>query len=271
MTILVTGGTGKTGRRIAARLQTLGHAVRVGSRTGAPPFDWADRATWGPALDGAHAAYIAYYPDLAFPGALEDLRAFTEQAVEAGVARLVLLSGRGEALAEAGEQVVRESGVAWTIVRCGWFMQNFSEGYLLEPVRDGVIALPAGDVAEPFVDVDDIADVSVAALTEDGHAGMLYELTGPRLLTFADVAAELSKATGRDITYVPVTAGEYAAGAAAHGVPPGEIELLTMLFTEILDGRNAYVTDGVRAALGRPARDFTGFARDNAAVWVAGG
>ncbi len=91
-------------------------------------------------------------------------------------------------------------------------MQNFTEGYLLDPVREGVIALPAGDVAEPFVDVDDIADVAVAALTEDGHTGRLYELTGPRLLTFAEVAAELSKATGRDIVYVPLGIEEYAAG-----------------------------------------------------------
>ncbi|TXK35581.1 NmrA family NAD(P)-binding protein [Nonomuraea sp. C10] len=271
MTILVTGGTGKTGRRIADRLEALGRPVRVGSRTGTPPFDWADRGTWKAALHGARAAYISYYPDVAVPGALDDVRAFTEHAVAAGVERLVLLSGRGEPLAEAAEQVVRESGVAWTIVRCAWFMQNFSEGYLLEPVRDGVIALPAGDVAEPFVDVDDIADVAVAALTEDGHAGRLYELTGPRALTFADVAAELSKATGRDITYVPITTEEYAAGAAEHGVPEDEIEMLTMLFTETLDGRNAHVADGVRAALGRPAGDFAGFARDNAGVWANGG
>lgn len=269
MTILVTGGTGKTGRRIVDRLGAL--SVRVGSRTSNPPFDWADRGTWDAALKGARAAYISYYPDLAFPGALEDVRAFTERAVAAGVTRLVLLSGRGEPLAEAAERVVRESGVAWTIVRCGWFMQNFSEGYLLEPVRDGVVALPAGDVAEPFVDAGDIADVAVAALTEDRHAGRLYELTGPRLLTFAEVAAELSKATGREVAYVPVTAEEYAAGAAAHGVPQDEIALLTKLFTEVLDGRNAYVADGVRAALGRPARDFADFARDNAGTWMNGG
>ncbi|MFG1941417.1 NAD(P)H-binding protein [Nonomuraea sp. NPDC048826] len=268
MTILVTGGTGKTGRRIADRLDTLGHAVRVGSRNGTPPFDWADRGTWGPALEGARAVYISYYPDLTFPGALDDVRAFTEQAVRAGVEHLVLLSGRGEELAEAAEQVMRESGVAWTIVRCGWFMQNLSEGYLLEPVLDGVIALPAGDTPEPFVDVDDIADVAVAALVGDGHAGRVYELTGPRLLTFADVAAELSKATGRDIVYVPITPDQYAAGAVEHGVPEDEIGMLIGLFTDTLDGRNAYVADGVRAALGRPARDFADFARDNAAVWV---
>jgi uncharacterized protein YbjT (DUF2867 family) len=150
-------------------------------------------------------------------------------------------------------------------------MQNFSEGYLREPVVSGVIAVPAGDVAEPFVDCDDIADVAVAALTAPGHAGRLYELTGPRLLTFADVAAELAKATGRDVTYVPVAAEEYVAAAVAHGVPEEEAGLLASLFTEILDGRNAWPADGVRAALGRPARDFADFARDNAEAWVTSG
>lgn len=271
MTILVTGGTGKTGRRIADRLRALDLPVRVGSRSGTPPFAWDDRSTWGPALDGARAVYLSYYPDLAFPGALEDVRAFTARAAEAGAERLVLLSGRGEELAEAAEQVVRESGLAWTILRCAWFMQNFSEGYLREPVVSGVIAVPAGDVAEPFVDCDDIADVAVAALTAPGHAGRLYELTGPRLLTFADVAAELAKATGRDVTYVPVAAEEYVAAAVAHGVPEEEAGLLASLFTEILDGRNASPADGVRAALGRPARDFADFARDNAEAWVTSG
>ncbi|MCA2187452.1 NAD(P)H-binding protein [Nonomuraea cavernae] len=268
MTTLVLGGTGKTGRRVTDRLTALGLPVRVGSRAAEPPFDWADRDGWAPVLRDVDAVYLTYYPDLAFPGALDDIRAFTSLAVRSGVGRLVLLSGRGEPLAEAAERVVQESGAEWTIVRCGWFMQNFSEGYLLEPVLDGVIALPAGDVAEPFVDVDDIADVAVAALTGPGHAGRLYELTGPRLMTFADVADELSKATGRQIAYLPVTAGEYAAAAAEHGVPEAEIGLLTTLFTEVLDGRNAYLADGVREALGRPARDFADYARDAAGAWT---
>ncbi|GGT21776.1 NAD(P)H-binding protein [Nonomuraea spiralis] len=268
MTILVLGGTGKTGRRIADRLTSLGLPVRIGSRSATPSFDWADRATWPAALDGVEAVYVSYYPDLALPGAYEDVREFTRLAVEAGVRRLVLLSGRGEPGAEASERTVRESGAEWTIVRCGWFMQNFSEGFLLDQVLDGVLAIPVADVAEPFVDADDIADVAVAALTQDGHAGRLYELTGPRLLTFADAAAELSRATGRTITSVQVTPEEYVAAAVEVGVPKEEAEGLTGLFTEVLDGRNAHLEDGVRQALGRPARDFTDYARANAPVWA---
>ncbi|MER6575744.1 NAD(P)H-binding protein [Nonomuraea sp. NPDC001023] len=269
MTILVLGGTGKTGRRVADRLTSLGLPVRIGSRSATPSFDWADRSTWAAALDGVESVYVSYYPDLALPGAYEDVRELTRLAVDAGVRRLVLLSGRGEPGAEASERTVRESGLDWTIVRCGWFMQNFSEGFLLGQVLDGVLAIPVPDVPEPFVDADDIADVAVAALTEDGHAGRLYELTGPRLLTFADAAAELSKATGRTITSIEVTPQEYVAGAVAAGVPIAEAEGLTGLFTEVLDGRNAHVADGVREALGRPARDFADYARANAAAWAA--
>jgi uncharacterized protein YbjT (DUF2867 family) len=268
MTILVVGSTGKTGRRIADKLTALGLPVRAGSRSGTPPFDWKDRATWAAALRDVQSVYISYYSDIAVPGAVDDIRAFTEQAVAAGVRRLVLLSGRNEAQAQAAERVVQESGAEWTIVTCSWFMQNFTEGYLLDPVREGVIALPARDVAEPFVDVDDIADVAVAALTEDGHTGKVYELTGPRLLTFAEVATELSKVTGRDVVYVPLSLEEYAAGAAEVGLPKEVIDMLTMLFAETLDGRNSYLAEGVQQALGRPARDFSDYARANAAAWA---
>ncbi|MCK2214850.1 NAD(P)H-binding protein [Actinomadura sp. ATCC 31491] len=267
MTILVLGGTGKTGRRVADHLTARGLPVRLGSRSATPPFDWADRSTWPAALEGVTAAYVSYYPDLAFPGAYDAVRAFTGLAVRAGVRRLVLLSGRGEPEARASERTVQESGAEWTVVRCGWFMQNFSEGFILEPVRAGVIALPADDVPEPFVDADDIADVAAAALTEDGHAGQVYELTGPRLLTFAEAAAELSAATGRRVEFVRVTPEEYVAAAVAAGLPREEAEGLATLFTGVLDGRNASVADGVPRALGRPARDFAGFARANAPVW----
>ncbi|MEV0165966.1 NmrA family NAD(P)-binding protein [Nonomuraea fuscirosea] len=267
MTILVLGGTGKTGRRIADRLSARGLPVRIGSRSASPAFDWQDRSTWRDALDGVTAVYLSYYPDLAFPGAYDDVKAFTELAVSSGARRLVLLSGRGEPEAQASERTVRESGAEWTVLRCSWFMQNFSEDFLLGSVLDGVIALPAADVPEPFVDVEDIVDVAVAAFTEKGHAGRLYELTGPRLLTFADVAAELSRATGRTIVFLRVTPEEYVTSAVEHGVTVGEAHGLTHLFTDILDGRNATVTDGVRQALGRPARDFTDFARASAQVW----
>jgi uncharacterized protein YbjT (DUF2867 family) len=180
----------------------------------------------------------------------------------------VLLSGR-EAQALPSEEAVRAAGVDSTVIRASWFAQNLSEHFLLEAVRAGVIALPAGDVAEPFIDVDDIADIAVAALTDDGHAGEVYEVTGPRLLTFADVAAELTLATGRDIRYLAVSAAEYRALAVEQGVPADVVEELTELFERVLDGRNARVTDDVRRALGRPPRDFADYARAAATsgVW----
>ena len=181
-TTLIVGGAGKTGRRVAERLRARGVPVRIASRSSAPAFDWEDRAGWPAALAGAQAAYVTYYPDLAVPGAADAIGALTETAHAAGLRRLVLLSGRGEREAEAAEQVVQASPIDSTIVRASWFSQNFSEGHFAEPVAAGEVALPVGEVREPFVDADDIADVAVAALTEDGHAGRLYEVTGPRAL-----------------------------------------------------------------------------------------
>ena len=217
------------------------------------------------------AAYVSFYPDLAVPGAPEAVRSFADVAIEHGVRRLVLLSGRGEDEAQRAEPSVQESGADVTVVRCAWFMQNFSEDYLVEPIVDGEVVLPASDQLEPFVDADDIADVAVAALTDDRHIGEVYELTGPRLMTFADAVGEIAEATGRDIDYVPVSVEEYAAGAAAHGVPPEYIGFLTYLFSDVL-GRNAHLTDGVQRALDREPRDFSDFIRDTAAtgVWNAG-
>jgi uncharacterized protein YbjT (DUF2867 family) len=268
--ILVLGGTGKTGRRVVERLTARAVPTRVGSRSAQPPFDWHDQATWAPSLQGVGAVYITYYPDLAMPGAPEAVRAFTDVAIDRGVRRHVLLSGRGEEEAQRAERLVQESGADWTIVRCAWFMQNFSEDYLVEPVRSGEVALPGGDKAEPFVDVDDIAEVAVAALTDDRHIGELYELTGPRLLTFGEAVAEIAKATGRHISYVPVSVEEYAAGAAQHHVPAELVDFFTYLFGEVL-GNNAYLTDGVRRALGRGPRDFADYAQATAAtgVWDA--
>ncbi len=269
--ILILGGTGKTGRRIVSRLRDRDVPVRVGSRGGEPPFDWNDRATWASALRGTSAAYISYFPDITVPGAPEAIGELSRLAVAGGTRRLVLLSGRGEDQAQRAEAGLQASGADWTIVRCSWFSQNFSEDHLREPVLAGELALPVGDVPEPFVDVDDIADVAVAALTEDGHAGKLYELTGPRLLTFADAVGEIADATGRDIRVTPVSHHDYAEELAGYGVPSDIVSLLRYLFTEVLDGRNARLADGVQRALGRPARDFRDFARRAAAAgaWSA--
>jgi uncharacterized protein YbjT (DUF2867 family) len=266
--ILVLGSSGKTGRRVADRLRRLGIAVRLGSRSGTPPFDWERPETWSPVLDGVRAAYISYYPDLAAPGAVEAVGSFAELAVKRDVRRLVLLAGRGEPEAEEAEDAARDSGADLTVVRSTWFAQNFSEDYMLEHVRSGVVALPAGDTPEPFVDAEDIADVAVAALTDDRHVGELYELTGPRLLRFDQAIGEISTATGREVRYEPVTVSQHAAAASEHEVPAEVIELLTYLFTTVLDGRNARLADGVQRALGREPRDFAEYAQRTAATGV---
>ena len=263
---LVLGGTGKTGRRIAERMTVKGHNVRVGSRSATPSFDWNNEAGWDACLEGVTAVYINYAPDLAMPGATDAIRAFVDLARRRGVRRAVLLSGRGEKEAQACEKIVQDSGLAWTIVRASWFNQNFSEGAFIDMVLGGAITLPAGDQVEPFVDVDDIADVVVAALTEDHHDGQIYEVTGPRLMSIADVAADLSRAVGREIAYVNVPHDAFVSEVASSGAPDDVVWMLDYLFATVLDGRNAYLTDGVQRALGRPPRDFADYAREVAAT-----
>jgi uncharacterized protein YbjT (DUF2867 family) len=267
-TTLVIGGTGKTGRRVAKRLAARGVRVRIGSRSSEPGFDWQDQATWVPALRSVTSAYVTFYPDLAVPEAAATVGAFAELAVRNEVRRLVLLSGRGEQGAELAEQALRDSGADWTILRSSWFSQNFSEGFFLDQVRSGELALPAGSVREPFVDADDVAEAAVAALTEHGHVGQLYELTGPRLLTFAEAASEIANAADREVRYVPLSIEEYVSLLAENDVPADFVWLVRYLFTDVLDGRNSQLTDGVRRALGREPRDFREYARATAATGV---
>lgn len=264
--ILVIGGTGKTGRRVVERLRARAVPVRVGSRSAELPFDWEHPESWGPALDGASGAYISFYPDLAAPGAAEAVGTVAELAAASGLQRLVLLSGRGEEEAQRAEALAREAFGSLTVLRCSWFAQNFSEGYLLDPVLEGCAALPVGEIAEPFVDVDDIAEVATVALTEAGHAGELYELTGPRLLSFADPVGEIADATGRPVRFEAVPMQGYKAALLGAEVPEGVTALLEYLFTEVLDGRNAHLADGVARALGRPPRDFREYAQQVAAA-----
>lgn len=266
---LVLGGTGKTGRRIVQRLESRGVPTRAASRSAVPAFDWSDPDSWNDVLEGVTAAYINYAPDLAIPGAADAVRAFIERAVAHDVTRLVLLSGRGEEEARHCERIVQGSGIEWTIVRASWFNQNFSEGEFLGMVLDGVVTLPAGDVPEPFIDVDDIADVAVAALSEDGHVGQIYEVTGPRLLTFTQVAEEIARASGREIQYIKVPREDFAAGVVDSGAPDDIAWLLDYLFSTVLDGRNAHVCNGVQRALNREPKDFAEYARQIAesGVW----
>jgi len=267
--ILVIGSTGKTGQRVVDQLEARGIAVRHGSRTADIPFDWDNPQTWAPALADVDKVYITYYPDLAVPGSVDAIHELSDLAKEAGVRRLVLLSGRNEVEAQRAEDVVRACGLDWTIVRCAFFSQNFNEGAWLEEVLAGSVSLPVRDVQEPFVDADDIADVVVAALTDDRHVGQLYELTGPRLLSFGDAVAEVAAAAGRDIDFVSVSIDDYVAMLKEYGLPDDFIWLLNHLFTEVL-GSKAQLGDGVQRALGRQPRDFTDYAREAAAtgVWM---
>ena len=264
--VVVLGATGKTGRRVVDRLRDRGVPVEGRSRGSAPPFDWTDRATWPAAIEGAGALYVTYQPDLALAGASDDVAHLVGLAAAAGVGHVVLLSGRGEAGAVRAEEVVAGSGLPWTVVRASWFTQNFTEGALRDGVLEGAVVLPTGGVPEPFVDTDDVADVVVAALTEpDVHAGRLYEVTGPRSLTFAQVAAEIAAASGREVGYVDVPPEAFREAVAAEA---GQeyADLLTDLCLEVFDGRNVEPAGGVRAALGRDPRDVAVVVREAAAA-----
>ncbi|MEZ4649399.1 MAG: NmrA family transcriptional regulator [Candidatus Eisenbacteria bacterium] len=265
---LVIGATGKTGRRVVERLRARGIETREASRSGNTPFDWGNRDTWAPALEGVNLAYVTYAPDLAVPEAVPAIRAFARFAAEREIERLVLLSGRGEEEAQRCEEIVREANPRWTIVRASWFSQNFSEAFLLEPLRHGVLTLPAGEIPEPFVDANDIADVASRALAEEGHEGEIYEVTGPRLLTFAEAVEEIAAATKRELRYEQVPVDSFVEGMRGLGIPADIVSLTRYLFETVLDGRNAQTTDGIRRALGRAPRDFSEYVRNTASTGI---
>ncbi len=255
-TTLIIGNTGKTGMRVELQLHELGVATRGVSRSSAIPFDWTEPGTWQAALSGMRSAYVTFQPDLAVPGAVDTMEQFVDVARATGLEKIVLLSGRGEEGAQRAEDVVINSGLAWNIVRASWFAQNFSEGFMLEGVLTGEMILPQSAVLEPFIDVDDIAEVAVAALTRDALTNRLFEVTGPRLMTFADCVDAISKATGKTIEMKPVSVDEYIDYLRGMGLPADVQWLMRELFTEVFDGRNASVATGVEDALGRPATDF---------------
>jgi uncharacterized protein YbjT (DUF2867 family) len=240
----------------------------AGRLTLGTPFDWADDRTWPAVLDKVSAAYIVYYPDLVAPDAVDRVRRFAELAAESGVERLVLLSGRGEMAAQQAEEAVLAAGSSATIVRSAFFAQNFSEKGFEDFIRAGAMALPAPEVGEPFVDAEDIADVVVAALTEHGHAGEIYEVTGPRLLRFDEAVTEIAAACGHPIEYRRITAEEFVEQMVGQGLPAPEAQALAEIFATVLDGRGEYLADGVRRALRRPPRDFADYAAATAATGV---
>lgn len=267
--ILVIGGTGKTGRKVAERLTSKGNIVRIGSRSMQPSFDWQDMSTWDEALAGMDMVYITFQPDLAVPGALDAIENLTNKAKKAGIKKLVLLSGKGEREAELCEQVVIHSGIDYTIVRASWFNQNFSESFFLDSIVAGQVALPKAEARVPYVDTDDIADVVVAALMSDKHSGQVYQLTGPRLWTFKEVMNQIANATGRKIPFTSISLPAYVKMLEDFQVPADYIWLINYLFSEVLDNqKNTEITNDVEKVLGRKPIDFVSYVKETAATGV---
>jgi uncharacterized protein YbjT (DUF2867 family) len=253
--ILVLGPTGKTGRRVVRALSAAGVQIRPASRSSAVRFDWSDESTWQPALQGVTAAYVIAPYD---PAAAEP---FVRLAKSSGVRRLVLLSGRGldEAPAEffqgmrAAEEALRASDLSWTILRANNFNQNFSEEIWESEVRAGRLSLPVDGTPEPFVDVQDIAEVATLVLTSNGeHDGQTYNLTGPEALTFTDALRKISPA----VELVELTPAEYHDALVSQGVPEAEAAELNAVYEAMRKGLLTTPTDDIPRLLGRPATSF---------------
>ena len=268
---LIIGKNGKTGSRVNERLQAMGYDTRPVSRSTTPSFDWEKPKTWRSVIAGTAAAYVTYQPDLAVPNAEPAIKEFVRIALEVGLKHIVLLSGRGEEGAQRAEEAVKSSGISWNIVRASWFYQNFSESFMLEGILAGELVLPAGDTVEPFIDADDIADVATAALTEPSHRNKVFEVTGPRALTFAQCVKEISEGLGRPVKYTPVPVDAYINALREQGVPEEMQWLLRELFTVVFDGRNSNLMFGVEEALGRPAADFKTYVQKtiDSGIWTA--
>jgi uncharacterized protein YbjT (DUF2867 family) len=267
--VLIVGGAGKTGARVNRLLKNAGVETLAVSRSTSPSFDWAKSDNWRSILEGIDAAYLTYHPDLSVPEAAGHIAEFCQLAKQAGVQHVVLLSGRGEAGAAKAEQALQESGLAWNIVQASWFAQNFSENFMLEQIQSRQLIVPAGCAPEPFIDIDDIAEVVVATLMEPGLHNRLFEVTGPACLTFAECCAAMSEGIGETVQAVEVPLEDYLAGLREAGVPDEFVALLEELFGHLFDGRNASTASGVRQALGREATPFSSYVAKTApsGIW----
>lgn len=254
--ILVLGSNGKTGKRVSERLKNKNIPISLGSRNGTPSFDWNNTTNWNEVLEGIESVYITFQPDLAVPQAFEKIKLFSQTAKLANVKKLVLLSGRGEKEAQSCEQVIVESGLEWTVIRASWFMQNFSENFLLDSILNNELVLPIINATEPFVDADDIADVAVACLIDSDHNSKIYELTGPELLSFEKATKIISSKLNRAISYSEIPMENYKDALKSFQLPEDFIWLINYLFTEVLDGRNEYLSEDISLVLGRKPTTF---------------
>jgi uncharacterized protein YbjT (DUF2867 family) len=268
-TFLLIGGTGKVGARLGRLLTAAGHTARIASRSGGDVhFDWHDGSTYRSALTGADGAFIVG------PGSASDwsplLEEFLRVAVSCGVRRAVLLSARGVEFLQDGavaraEKALRSGGVTWTILRPSHFAQNFTEAMFVPEA--GRVLAPVGCGAEPFVDVQDLAEVAASVLTSDQWANEVVEISGPVALTFDEAVGSLGEAAGQPFTYVEEPAEQYRARLRSTGVPEGYITWRMAMLGGIRRGEDAYISDGIPRVLGRPATSFqTWLQRERLAV-----
>ncbi len=254
--ISVIGSKGKTGRRVFEKLNRKGADVAPASRSSLIPFDWYDPTTWANAITGKDSVYMTFQPDLVIPQSVEIITHFVDTAKQLGVRKLVLLSGRGSLEAVDCENIIIGSGLDHAIVRASFFMQNFSEGFWLDGILEGELVVPIVAAKEPFVDVDDIADVVVAALLDDAHNGKIYELTGPELLSFKEAVSKIAGPLGRNIKLTEVEIEDYVAMLRDYQVPEDYVWLIRYLFSELLDGRNESIKNDIEGVLKRKSSSF---------------
>jgi len=281
-TILVTGATGTVGgdvlRGLAGR---AGVQVRAAVRDKAKAaalagpnvelfwFDYTMPETLGVASRGADAVFMV--PPFSPDGVAESLE-FLAAAKESGVKHIVKLSvirSLGDTLVgkwhAAIDEALKKSGMAWTILLPGGFMQNFVEGSAPRP--DGNLYLPVGNAKTAYVDTRDIAAVAVKALTEPGHESKEYTLTGPADLSYTEMAAIMTEASGRQIRHVDVPPEAARQGMLAAHMPEWMVDAILEINAWAKASKGAEITTTVKDVLGRPAHTFRDFARDYAGHW----
>ena len=272
--ILITGGTGKTGRRLAERLRRASLAHRVASKRGGPPgsapFDWTDATTWNEALDGVSAVYLVAPPSAGDPAPV--MIDFVARALGLGVTRFVLLSAAslpmgGPAMGQV-HAWLNDNADEWAALRPSWFMQNFSEGaHLINILEAGAIFSATGDGRVPFVSADDIAAAAFALFTAGTLPNADFVLTGDTALSYDEVAALIGASVGRRITHHKLTPERLAELWISRGLSPTHAELLARIDAAIAAGGAERPTDAVARLTGRRPISFLDFVSDNRDMW----
>ncbi|MFA5632916.1 MAG: SDR family oxidoreductase [Porticoccaceae bacterium] len=278
--ILIVGGSGNIGSGLVDILAKQDIAVKLATRkpqecaarqgVAAVYFDYDDPASWEPALAGIERVFMI--PKVGDPFPDQTVMPFIDRARQAGVERLVFSTAMGldkdwRVLAVAEDHLIK-SGINHTILRPGWFMQNFNPGYMLHAVRNGVITLPGSDDCQlSFIDTRDISAVAAAVLLNDGHFGKAYTLTGPRAYTWPQAAALLTQACGHPVKYENVTEKQARDGLLALGTSPYRVEQMLQMMRAMREGIYGEVSSSVRDVLGREPISLEQFAAENAHAW----